>query len=308
MKICPNCSNTVEDSAVFCDKCGTRFAVQNNTLANYAQQPSNQPNYVQQPQYNYGTNQPQYQNTAPQTPIKKKNTGVIIGIIAAVVILLAIIGSVAEKAFQNQGYGDGDENDYTPPYSFGTSDSSSDAETDIAIDNNVFDVDAYTKGSIVDGWYVNEWANMRFDTNGWINGTEELNEASENDSNTEWGIMLYDEESLKQISIVFEKLHNLDDRLSESDYLSEQLDVATSYFEQLYQSVDLDFDFSDYYDKTIAGEKFKAVKIGFISIDGLSLVEEVCIREHDGYLICVSILAQNSFDANAIANNIRTIK
>ena len=67
MKICPNCRNPIGDRANYCDKCGTRL-------------------------------------TVSQKQSKKQNTGVIIGIVIVVVSILAIIGSVAEEVFQQQGY------------------------------------------------------------------------------------------------------------------------------------------------------------------------------------------------------------
>ena len=101
MKTCPNCNNQLEDSAVFCDRCGSKLTVQQ---PNYQQ-----PNYTsQQPNYSY--QQPStYQSAMQNNPPKKKKTGMIIGIVAGCLVVLAIIGSVAEKAFQNEGHGSGND-------------------------------------------------------------------------------------------------------------------------------------------------------------------------------------------------------
>ena len=301
MKVCPNCNNTVEDSAIFCDKCGTRFVVQNNNPVNYPQQPVNQPNYVQQPQYsNYGANQQQFQN-APQTPPKKKNTGMIIGIVAAVLIVLAIIGSIAQKAFQDQGYGDGG-NDYTPSYNFGTNDSSTNDSTNSTTDNNASDVKSYNKGSMKDGWYVNEWANMKFDANSnWTDGSADEYASYEGDPNTECGVILNDTANGKQLVICFEKLNGPSASVTEAAYL----DIITDGLKQQYTDANLTCNIADYLDTTIAGETFKTAKITF---EEGPLVQEFHVRKYDSYMIFVAVTAQSSFDASSTANNIRTIK
>ena len=300
MKVCPNCNNTVEDSAIFCDKCGTRFAVQNKNPVNYPQQPVNQPNYVQQPQYNnYGANQQQFQN-APQTPPKKKNTGMIIGIVAAVLIVLAIIGSIAQKAFQDQGYGDGG-NDYSPSYNFSTNDSSSNNDTNSTTDNNASDVKTYNKGSMKDGWYINEWANMKFDANSnWVDGSADEYGSYEGDPNTECGVILNDTANGKQLVICFEKLNGPSASVTEDAYL----DIIVSSLKQQYADANLTCSVADYFDTSIANEKYRTAKFTF---EGSTMVQEFHVRKYDGYMIFVAVMAQDNFDSNTVANNIRAI-
>lgn len=301
MKICPNCNNTLEDSAIFCDKCGTRFATQNNAQVNYAQQPNNQTNYTQQQQYNYGVNQPQYQQVIPQNQSKKKNTGMIIGIIAAVLIVLAIIGSVAQEVFQDQGYGQSDGDYYTPSYTYGDS-NSSDEGNGSTTDNDVSnDTKTYNKGSVVDGWYINEWANMRFDTSGgWTDGSAEEYGSYEGDANTECGIILNDATNGKQLVICFEKLNGPSVSITEEAYL----DIITSGLKQQYADASLTCTMADYYDTTIAGETFKTAKFTF---DGSTLVQAFHVRNYNGYMIFVAVMAQDNFDASSIVNNIQTV-
>lgn len=328
MKICPNCGNTVEDSAIFCDKCGTRLLTQNNAQGNYAQYPNNQSNYTQQQQYNYGMDQPQYQPATPQIQPKKKNTGLIIGIIAAVLVVLAIIGIVAEKVFQAQGYGEPSGNNRTPSYTYGDSNSSDDdssSTTDTSgnddtssytysdsnsfdegnnstTDNNVLnDVKTYNKGSVVDGWYVNEWANIRFDTSGsWTDGSAEEYGVYEGDPNIEFGIILNDVINGKQLTISYEKLIGADVFITEEEYL----DNFTSALKELYAEANLPYTIADYYDTTIAGEIFKTAKFTF---DGSAMVQAFHVRYYDGYMIFMGVTAPDNFDASSIVNNIRTV-
>lgn len=292
MKICPNCNNAVEDSAIFCDKCGNRLAVQNNNPVNYSQQPNN-----------YGVNQPQYQQPVmmQQTQPKKKNIGMIIGIVAAVLLVLAIIGSVAEKAFQDQGYGDNGGNDYTPSYNFGADDSSSNNDTNSTTDNDTSTVKTYNKGSVVDGWYVNEWANMRFDTNGnWTDGSAEEYASYEGDPDTECGIILNDADNGKQLVICFEKLNGLGVSITEEGYL----DIVVSGIKQQYMDASINCEVDDYYNTIIAGEFFTTAKLTF---DGSTMVQEFHVRKYDDYIIFVGVIAQDNFDASTVVNNIRAI-
>ena len=79
MKICPKCGNNVEDKAVLCDKCGNCFEAESNTQFD-SQNGDNKADC--------GRNKP-----------KKKNTVMIVGIVAAVLIVSAIIGSIAQSVF-----------------------------------------------------------------------------------------------------------------------------------------------------------------------------------------------------------------
>lgn len=273
MKVCPNCNNTVEDNVSVCNRCGTFLAAQNA--------PGNNPQY----------NQTQYQ-PAPQTPPKKKNTGKIIGIVAVVLIVLAIIGSVAQKAFQDQGYGDSGNNNDTPAFN---------ADSDNTTTNNNFsDVKTYTKGAVVDNWYVNEWAGIRFDTTGWTIGTAEEYAAYESDPNTECGIILNDDANNKQFDISFEKLSGTNALLSETDYL----DILTKKIQQGYAAENISCIVSEYSDKTIAGETYKTVRVSLN--DGI-VIQDYNVRKLDGYIIFFCVTVQDGFDASSIINNIKTV-
>ena len=306
MKVCPNCNHTVEDSAIFCDKCGSRFPTVNNTQPNYTQQATPQANFTPQT-YNYGANQQVYQ-PAPQNQPKKKNTGLIFGIIAAVLIVLAIIGSVAEKAFHNQGYGSsgGDNN---PSYNFGeignnssTNNNETENQNNNTEGNNDSNTVSYNKGTFADGVYVNDWANMRYDAGSiWTDGSADEYASYEGDPNTECGVILNDATNGKQLVICFEKLTGINVLINEDTYL----DAATSGLKDQYASMNLTCEMSDYYDTTIAGEKYRTVRMSF---EGTTMVQDFHVRKLDNYIIFVAVTAQDNFDAAAAVNNIRTTK
>ncbi len=63
MKVCPSCNQQLDDSALFCDVCGTQFQTQNNEPT----EQYNAPQYNQQ-QYNQQYNAPQYNYTPAYDP------------------------------------------------------------------------------------------------------------------------------------------------------------------------------------------------------------------------------------------------
>lgn len=92
--ICPNCGNNMPDGVAFCNICGTAFSAPQNAAPQYAVPP------VAPPQY--GAMPPQ---AMPQPP-KKNKTGLIIGIVVAVIALivgvLAISGVFSPKTEEEQ--------------------------------------------------------------------------------------------------------------------------------------------------------------------------------------------------------------
>ena len=118
MKFCHKCGNRLEDNAKFCDKCGTRASMpvtpvpiapsptppQQQQLKPVAPvQPANeqpaQPAEPVQLAYDRPAQQPVIQQPAMQKPVpqptkKKRPTGLILGIAAAVVALVIVIGCI----------------------------------------------------------------------------------------------------------------------------------------------------------------------------------------------------------------------
>ena len=237
---------------------------------NAYQQPVN--NAYQQPANN-GYYQQAYQ-PAPSQP-KKKNGGLVIGIVVAVLAVLAIIGISAEKVFQNMGSG---SSTYEPSYSI-----------------------SYNNGILADGVYTNEWANIRFDAvDPWTDGTDEEYAAYEGDPNTECGVILDDAVNGKQLSICFEKLTGANVLITADTYL----DIVSDGLGESYNDSGLPCQLSEYYDTTIAGETYRTLRISF---DGLESVQDLHVRKHDGYIIFIGIVAQSSLDADLVANNIHTM-
>lgn len=302
MKVCPNCHNAVEDGVLFCDKCGTKVDAQNSVQNGYVQQPVNNVNYAQ-PTYNYGVNQQPYQ-PAPQPQPKKNNTGLIVGIVVAALLVLAGIGFAAEKIFQSQGYGSSD--DTKPSYTSGDSDNTSTTADNVTENQTTTtknnDANSYDKGSFADGVYVNNWANLRCEAGTiWTHGGADEYAAYEADPNTECGVILNDTANGKQLVICFEKLTGASIFINEKGYL----DVVSDSLKEEYAGMNINVEMSEYYDTTIAGEKYKTVRINFV---GTTVVQDIHVRKLDNYIIFIGVTSQSNFDAAAVVNNIRTAK
>lgn len=275
MKYCPNCGTAVEDSAVFCTQCGNHFSATSQPTAPQQEQPvaPQQPVYTQeqpvapqqQPVYTQEQpvapqQQPMY-TPAPQQPSypapQKKNKGVLIALIVVIVLLLAFGGYFAFKFFSS----DSDKDDPDPVGTSGKQSVSTSAPAEL--DNTELNSDyrvektmptetspsetnppetnppvvlGYTKGSIQNGYYVNEWVGLKIPTSGtwgglsWSVGSDD-EYASYESGSTDCGLILADRYAGYQVAIGFEDLAASSLSVSESDYLDIVLDSLVSVYE-----------------------------------------------------------------------------
>lgn len=334
MKQCPNCSAFAEDESKFCVQCGSRFQPQVNpqpsfsqpqapqgVQGNYVQQPQSPNNFNTQPQNsgsfsaptqgNYSqpqmpnnfnaqpqnvggfNTQPQYQAPmAPQMPKKKgiKAWQIILIVIGGLIGLFVIIGVIGAIADSGNDYYDDGYDYYDSDYDYDYDDEYYDAD---------FDSDAvsYTKGSIIDGWYVNEWANIKFEvTDDWYEG----NTSEYDDAYAECGLVLHNINNSNVLAIMFVDLSSYDGVIDVDEYLDGVADGA----KEEVTNAGLTCDISDIYNVTIAGETYRALKL---TLNNGLAVQQLCAREQDGHIVFINITADDSFDANSTLNNIRTV-
>lgn len=271
MKICPNCQNAVDDAALFCDRCGVRFAV--------APQPT-----PPQPTYNYGAQPVQPQQPVqpvpqPQPPRKKSKAGLVIGIIAAALVTLVAIVLVVVSLIPED-----DDYDY-----YGE---------DTYYDDIFEDTVDYTPGTIEDGDYVNEWANIRMDLDGLQQGsTAEYNDIMD-DPDTECGLVVSDGTSTKQFIILFEDVSAMGADYDESDYL----DDVTDGLESDYAEEDMTVSVSDYYSpKFIGGEIYKTASVTF---EDVTLMQLFHVRREGDYMITLMVTAVDNTAASSLTNRV----
>ena len=269
MKTCPNCNSTFPDTENFCASCGT-------------------PLQASQPQQYTAPAQPQ-QYAQPQQPAqKKKNKSKTIAIVAVVLIILAVIGSVAQKTFQQQGYGQSDNDAVVNNYDDNNDNNNEDSTPKYA----------YTKGTFDGTVYTNEWADLKFDaTTGWVNASADMYANFEGEESVECGVILIDSYSTKQIIVTFEDLKGTS--ITASEYLSN----ASGAMQQAYTQQNLTSTFSTAYDTTIAGETFVAQTVTFAESD---LVVITSARVFDDHAIYITATAQSYADASMILNSFTT--
>ena len=282
MKICYNCNNQVDDNAAFCNHCGAQFAVPESQPAapvNQVQYADNQQPVYQQPNYQ------QWQQPVPTQPPKKKKTGMIVAIVAAVLIVLAIIGSVAEKAFQNQGYGNGD----------------TDTEVSTPTDTSSYSEPAvkpsYTKGTFDGKVYENEWADMKLVLpSGFSNASETDYSSYENDV-TDCGAYFWADDTLSAITVCFEKLPTLSN-YSESEYMDLLMNGLKA------QAALVNYNVADVYDNiTIANASYTKAVCSFTNDYG-SFYHTFYVRKLDGYMISINVIGLSPEANDSLAKTI----
>lgn len=269
MKFCPKCGYAVDDGDNFCKKCGAHVQTPDHTDRNGT--------------YGQMTVNTRSQSTA-QTAVswddggKSGSKGKTVGLIFLVLLVLGGIGVMFGRNLGEKTSGDEPGSTVSDPTREGSHAS------------------AYSKGAIVAGRYVNDWAGISFNTSGWTQGSAEEYDSYE-DEKTECGVVLH-EDTGNQLVIAFEKLLGDNAALSEEEYLKimgdrvkAELDASGSAFSQ-----------SPCGDKEIAGKTYKRVVYSF---DGSELVREYYVRKFDGYMICIVITAESDHDVSAILYKIK---
>lgn len=299
-KQCRACGSNVSSDAKFCQTCGgSDFLVSNSQQQNgmnYNVNPNqsnyNQNQYNQQPPVNQT-----WQPPVPQNQPKKKKTGLIIGIVAAVLILLAGIGALAEKVFQNQGYGNSDVGDYDG-YGFDIGDYDNSSR-----DNNFYDEPAkvsYTKGTFDGSVYVNEWADIQFALPaGFSNADAATYNAAEN-STTDCGAYFVADDTMSIIFISFEKLPTFPG-YNEEEYLDVALKSLESISGITYKTP------NTYSTATIGGYAYAKAECEFNNGYG-DFSNTIYVRKLDNYMILISAMGISPAANAALVSNITTTK
>ncbi|MBQ1187165.1 MAG: hypothetical protein IIX54_05720 [Clostridia bacterium] len=262
------------------------------------QQPTGQ-NW-QQPEQNW--QQPAGQNWQQpvQPPPKKKNTGLVIGIIAGVVILLAIIGSIAEKALQSADYGNDSNLDYDYSYNDNSDDaygfdSYSSEDTSSYVEEKI----EYTKGGFDGSVYVNDWADIKLNLpQGFSNADAATYAAGENDS-TDCGAYFVADDTLSAIYICYEKLP-IFPSYSESEYLDAVMNSLEGVTEITYQTT------STYSSINIGGYTYTKGATTFVNNYG-TFCHNFYVRKIDNYAVVISVMAVSDSAADALANQVTRV-
>lgn len=287
-KQCKACGTNVPADARFCQVCGGSEFITNNVPTN---QPAyNQNQYNQQPPVNQT-----WQPPVPQNQPKKKKTGLIIGIVAAVLIVLAVIGMVAEKAFQDQGYGDNTGNNGDYGYNIGESN----GNTDNSSSENEEKL-YYSKGNFDGSIYENKWADIKFALPEGFSDADTATYMAAENSNTECGMYFMADDTMGLIYICYEKLPTFP-VYDEEEYLDSAMKSLENVSGVTYKIPDT------YSTATIGGYAYAKAECEFNNGNG-DFANTFYVRKLDNYMIVISAIGVNSGYNDALVANITTAK
>ncbi len=289
-KICIKCNQRVEADAKFCPFCGSS-EFQAMQPENTGAQPS--PGYVQ-PQPPVG-GQP-WQPPVPQNPPRKKKTGLIVGIVAAVLLVLAGIGFTAEKLLQKQEYDDNDGND--GGYSFQIGESSSRASDSSAETSEKAD---YSKGVFDGSVYVNEWADIQFALPEGFSNADAATYSSAESENTECGVYYQADDTMSLVYIAYEKLPEFP-VYDEEDYLDAAMGTLKSVSGLSYINIP-----DTYSTATIGGYAYAKAECSFNNGNG-DFANTFYVRKLDNYMICISAISVNAESNDVLVGHITNVK
>lgn len=287
-KQCKACGSNVPADARFCQACGGAEFITNNV-------PTNQPAYNQN-QYNqqHPVNQT-WQPPVPQNQPKKKKTGLIIGIVAAVLIVLAVIGMVAEKAFQDQGYGDNTGNNGDYSFNIGESDSTTNNNSQETPEKLY-----YSKGNFDGSIYENKWADIKFALPEGFSDADTATYMAAENSNTECGMYFMADDTMGLIYICYEKLPTFP-VYDEEEYLDSAMKSLENVSGVTYKIP------NTYSTTTIGGYAYAKAECEFNNGNG-DFANTFYVRKLDNYMIVISAIGVNSGYNDALVANITTAK
>ena len=278
-KKCKSCGSHVPNDANFCQVCGGADFVSED-------QAPNQPVFDQA-----------WQPPVPQEQPKKKKVGLVVGVIAAVLVVLAGMGILAEKVFQEQGYGDDAWNEpmincWPEPMTNDdyTNDNPEEAPEKLYYSKGVFD------GSV----YVNKWADIKFELpQGYSNADLATYNAAE-DSNTECGIYFWADDAKGVIYICYEKLPAFP-VYNEEKYLDAVLKALQNMSDVTYEIPDA------YTTANIAGHVYTKAECAFNNGNG-DFANTFYVRKLDGYMIIILTVGASSSANDALVSCITSAK
>ena len=284
-KICSNCGNYADDSSKFCQLCGgNNFYQQNDTSSenepisqNVLQTENSTSNQYSYSGQNYNSNQfyngnqqsnMQYQNAnysyinqpypnvQPIAPKKKLSTGKIVTIVIASLLVIVFVFSVVINYLS----------------------------------------DGYTKGEIVDGYYVNEWADIKFEITDNMKplSDEEKNKKFSFSKGEECGFASFDTTTNEAIMIDFQYITVVNDKTED--------ELLDQFFDQINMNDYILNSERDYID--ISGHQYRLMKVDF---SGLYNVY-VCVMMKDNYAVIILAQSSNIDFITDFLNSITTAK
>lgn len=156
---------------------------------------------------------------------------------------------------------------------------------------------AYTKGTVSNGKYTNNWAGFGYSFDGsWVDNTVAGNQ-SVGGTTTEMGLMLQNAQSGQVLQIMFEKLPALQANMTEQEYAN----ILKAQLETTYSQIGYTIAEFNTSTRVIAGETYTVLGVRF---SNPQMVQVMCLRNLDGYMITVCASALNDAGASSILSGI----
>ena len=158
--------------------------------------------------------------------------------------------------------------------------------------------DNYTKGTIENNVYTNEWADMKFELDDtWKKGSDAEFKSYENE-NTECGLIAGIATEGRQLAIAFEKNPlNLYDENKYLDNIKKDMNVAVS-----------GYSFGEYYTKSIAGKDYLGVDVS-LTQGSVTVYQSFFTKLHDGKFISIVVTSLvGKEEINSVLNKLTALK
>lgn len=282
-KFCTNCGSKITAEAEFCGNCGakqieTEVEFKDRGTISMFDENSNLSGSENSSNGEMLNNVMYGQPT--QTPPKKKNTGLIIGIVAAVLLVLAFIGMTAEKSLQNAGYGD---------------DKSSVVETDdYTISTDSDDEKEYVKGTFTDTTYVSDFIGIKYTApDGWVLATESDLAQMPTDPKTTWEMQAVSGIDGSNVIVAVEKLPT--ENFSESMYIS-SLKNTLKNNTQITVS-----DIQENGTKMIAGKEYHVLTYT-ASQSGVNYTQTFYLRKINAHMVALTVTSLSTSEDEILSN------
>ncbi len=159
----------------------------------------------------------------------------------------------------------------------------------------------YTKGNIVDGYYVNEWANIKFEiTEQWPEGDDAAYSLYAGPT-TECGFISEGNLQGKQFAICFEDLSRQFFNISEEDYLN----LFEEKIKKIYSDASISCEIGEYFDTTIAGKTYKVAKI---NLENGLFYQYLCVYKIDDYIMYIAVTSADESEIKSVLSSIKTVE
>ena len=280
-RFCTNCGSKITTDAEFCGNCGakqteTEIEFKDRGTISVFDSNSSVGNTPNNDMLGNMVN-----TQAAQQPVKKKkNKGLIIGIIAAVLLVLAFIGMTAEKSLQNEGYG---------------SDNSGIVSTnDESFSDDNEEEKEYEKGTFTETTYTSDFIGIKFTApDDWVLASESELSQMPTDPKTTWEMQAISGIDGSNVIVAVEKLPTKN--FSESMYIS-SLKNTLKNNTQITVS-----DIQENGTKTIAGKEYQVLTYK-ASQSGVDYTQTFYLRKINAHIVALTVTSLTTSEDEILSN------